>query len=85
MLTPVTMTRLEKAATDNGFDLGLEHTADWLSSGSSQTLMRIWLTAIGESRFLAGMSRADVLDGLAGLEMVFTNPPTCSRAVPPAQ
>ena len=73
MLTAVTMTRLEKAATDNGFDLGLEHTVDWLSFGSSQTSMRIWLTAIGESRFLAGMSRADVLDGLAGLGMVFTN------------
>ena len=73
MLTAVTITRLEKAATDNGFDLALKRTADWLSFGSSQASMRIWLTAIEESRFLAGMSRADVLDGLAGLGMVFTN------------
>ena len=73
MLAAVTITRLEKAATDNGFDLDLERTADWLSFGSSQTSMRIWLTAIGESRFLAAMSRADVLDGLAGFGMVFTN------------
>ena len=29
--------------------------------------MRIWLTAVEESRFLAAASRADVLDGLAGL------------------
>ena len=74
MLAAVTITRLEKAATDNGFDLDLEHTADWLSFGSSQTSMRIWLTAIGESLFLAAMSRADVLDGLAGHGTAFTNP-----------
>ena len=73
MLTAVTTTRLEKAATDNGFDLELEHAADWLSFGSSQTLMRIWLTAIGESQFLAAASRADVLDELADLGGVTTN------------
>ena len=74
MLAAVTVTRLEKAAADNGFDLDPEHTADWLSFGSSQTSMRIWLTAIGESLFLAAMSRADVLDGLAGHGTAFTNP-----------
>ena len=74
MLAPVTITRLEKAATDDGFDLDVERTADWLSFGSTQTLMRIWLTAIGESQFLAAMSRADVLDGLSGLGVAFTNP-----------
>ena len=73
MLTAVTVTRLEKAATDNGFDLDLERTADWLCFGSSQTSMRIWLTAIGESRFLAAASRADVLEGLPGLGMAFTD------------
>ena len=73
MLTAVTITRLEKAATDNGFDLELERTAEWLCFDSSQTSMRIWLTAIGESQFLAAMSRADVLDGLAGLAVAFTS------------
>ena len=73
MLTPVAITRLEKAATDNGFDLELEHTSDWLSFGSSQTSMRIWLTARGESRFLAAMSRSDVLRGLDDLGVVFTD------------
>ena len=73
MLTAVTITRLEKAATDNGFDLELEHTPDWLSFGSSQTTMRIWLTARGESRFLAAMSRADVLKGLDAAGVVFTD------------
>ena len=74
MLTAVTITRLEKAATDNGFDLELERTDNWLSFGSSQTSMRMWLTAIGESRFLAATSRADVLDGLAGLGTASTDP-----------
>ena len=73
MLAAVTITRLEKAATDNGFDLDPEHAADWLCFGSSQTSLRIWLTAIGESRFLAAASRADVLDGLAGLGAAFTD------------
>ncbi len=74
MLAAVTITRLEKAATDNGFDLELERTADWLSFGSSQTPLCIWLTAQGESPFLAAMSRADVLDGLAGLGVACTHP-----------
>ena len=68
------MTRLEKAATDNGFDLELARTADWLCFGSTQTSLHIWLTATGPSQFAAAMSRNDVLDGLAGLGMAFTNP-----------
>ena len=74
MLAAVTITRLEKAATDNGFDLDLGRIANWLSFGSSQTSMRVWLTAIGEAQFLAAASRADVLDGLAGLGVAFSNP-----------
>ena len=72
MLTAVTVTRLEKAATDNGFDLDLQRTTDWLCFGSSQTSMRIWLIAIGESGLLAAASRADVLDGLVRLGVVST-------------
>ena len=74
MLTAVTVTRLEKAATDNGFDLERERTVDWLSFGSSQTAMRIWLAAVGESRFLAAASRADVIDGLTGLGATCDDP-----------
>ena len=74
MLTAVMVTRLEKAATDNGFDLDLEHSPDWLCFGSSQTSMRIWLTVNPESQFLAATSRPDVLDGLAGLGVVYTDP-----------
>ena len=74
MITAVTMTRLEKAATDNGFDLELAPTADWLCFGSTQTSLHIWLTAIGPSQFAAAMSRNDVLDALVGLSAAFTNP-----------
>ena len=74
MITAVTMTRLEKAATDNGFDLELAPTADWLCFGSTQTSLHIWLTATGPSQFVAAMSRSDVLDGLGGLGGAFTNP-----------
>ena len=73
-LAAVVVTRLEKAATDNGFDLEPEYSADWLCFGSSQTSMRIWLTSIRESQFVAATSRADVLDELVGLGIVFTNP-----------
>jgi len=52
MLDPVTLTRLEKAATDNGFDLDRGRAANWLHFGSSQTAMQIWLTAVGESLFV---------------------------------
>ena len=76
MLTAVTITRLEKAATDNGFDLERERTVDWLSFGSSQTPMRIWLATVGEFRLVAAASRADVIDGLAGLGAV------CSDRLP---
>lgn len=74
MLAAVTMTRLEKAATDNGFDLDLGHADDWLSFGSSQTSMCIWLSARGESRLLAAASRPDVLDGLTGLGTAVDDP-----------
>ncbi len=73
MLTAITVTRLEKAATDNGFDLERERTVDWLSFGSSQTSMCIWLSAAGESRFLAAASRADVIAGLGGLGTACTD------------
>ena len=74
MLAAVTITRLEKAATDNGFDLDPEREADWLSFGSSQTSMRIWLTAMEGTQVLVAASRADVLDGLAGLGEVYAGP-----------
>ena len=73
-LSPVTITRLEKVATDNGFDLDLGRTANWLLFGSSQTSMRIWVTAIDESLFVVALSRGDVLDALEVPGLIFTDP-----------
>ena len=67
MLAAVTVTRLEKAASDNGFDLWLPPDGDWLMFGSTQTSMRIWLTSLGESLVLVAMSRGNVLEVLAEL------------------
>ena len=84
-LGPVTITRLEKAAGDNGFDLDLGRTADWLLFGSSQTSMRIWLTVVEESLFVVAVSRADVLDAVEAPGVAFTNPlpagAACARSV----
>ncbi len=74
MLAAVTITRLEKAASDNGFDLDRGREGNWMGFGSSQTSMRIWLTAVGESLFLVFLSRADVLDALAGFGAAFASP-----------
>jgi len=74
MLPTVTITRLEKAASDNGFDLERAPDGDWLTFCSSQTSMRIWLTSVGESLFLVALSRANVLDALVGLGVAFTRP-----------
>ncbi len=73
MLPAITITLLEKAATDNGFDLQLEPAANWLAFGSSQTSMDVWLTFVEESRFVAALSRPDVLDGLAGMGSMSTD------------
>ncbi|MDE0179423.1 MAG: HNH endonuclease [Gammaproteobacteria bacterium] len=65
-IAAVNIARLSKAATDNGFDLGLGRENDWLVFGSSQTKMRIWLSATVEPRFVAAASRTDVLSALDG-------------------
>jgi putative restriction endonuclease len=84
-LGPVIITRLEKVAGDNGFDLDLERTADWLLFGSSQTSMRIWLTVVEESLFVVAVSRTDVLDAVEAPGVAFTNPlpagAACARSV----
>ena len=71
---PATITRLEKAATDNGFDLDLGRDGAWLHFGSTQTSMRVWLNAVDESALLIATSRADVLDALEERAGASTHP-----------
>lgn len=59
-LTPATITRLEKSATDNGFDLPLSREGDWLRFASSQTLLRVWLSVASNGQFVAAFSQKHV-------------------------
>jgi putative restriction endonuclease len=69
MMTPshLTWTRLEKAAFDNGFDVDGPLIGDWRTFTSSQTSLRIWLTAIDDSIFVVAVSRWEVFEALKGL------------------
>jgi len=73
-LSPLNITRLEKAAVDNGFDLERGRDGDWLIFGSSQASLQIWLTALGESCFLVAFSRCDVFDALTNMGVASSNP-----------
>lgn len=59
-LSPIIVSRLEKAATDNGFDHELERQGDWLVFGSTHCQLRVWLGVLGHAAFLAGFSQQNV-------------------------
>jgi hypothetical protein len=63
-LSPSVVTRLEKVATDNGFDRGLPPEIGWLSFASTQAPLRIWLTAVGESQLCVAFSQSNVARSL---------------------
>lgn len=64
-LSPATITRLEKAAVDNGFDLELPRRGDWLGFASTQAPLRLWLSTFGDALFLAAFSQLHVARALA--------------------
>jgi putative restriction endonuclease len=59
-----TLTLLEKLAVDNGFDRELPHTSEWLAFASTQSPLRIWLSAPGEALFVAALSQSNVAAAL---------------------
>lgn len=63
-LSPILVSRLEKAATDNGFDQVLEPEGDWLVVASTQCPLRVWLGAFGDAVFLAAFSQQNVTRAL---------------------
>src|SRR5262245_262538 len=63
-LSPSVVTRLEKVATDNGFDRGLPPEIGWLSFASTQAPLRIWLTAVGDNQFCVAFSQSNVARSL---------------------
>ncbi len=64
-LSPIIASRLQKAATDNGFDRELERDGDWLVFASTQCPLRVWLGAFGDAAFVAAFSQQNVARALA--------------------
>lgn len=63
-LSPILVSRLEKAATDNGFDQVLEPERDWLVVASTQCPLRVWLGASSDAAFIAAFSQQNVARAL---------------------
>lgn len=84
--SPLTSTRLEKAATDNGFDQGLASEEEWLEFASTQCPLRVWLGAFGDGVLVAAFSQHNVSRALGeyGTPMVVPMPKGAAggRAVP---
>lgn len=75
MLTdPISVTLLEKVATDNGFDLERTRDGAWLPFASSQTSLRIWLRVLEGSRYGIALSRREVCETLPDLGRPWTEP-----------
>lgn len=75
-LSPILISRLEKAATDNGFDQALGSDGDWLVFVSTQCSLRVWLGSFGDAVFLAALSQQNVARALGdyGVSMAVSMP-----------
>ncbi|MCU0660782.1 MAG: hypothetical protein MUC50_00480 [Myxococcota bacterium] len=74
MTTPATLTRLEKVAADNGFDLPGPHEGDWLHFSSTQVPLNVWLMALGDNLYLAAFSQKNVSLALDDLGSPMVSP-----------
>lgn len=63
-LSGITLTRLEKAAVDNGFDRELPREAQWLEFASTQSPLRVWLGSFGDTAVVAAFSKPNVARAL---------------------
>ncbi|MCC6747213.1 MAG: HNH endonuclease [Deltaproteobacteria bacterium] len=63
-LDPATIVRLEKVATDNGFDRVLPREGEFLAFGSNKAPLRLWLSTFGDALYLAALSQAHVAEAL---------------------
>lgn len=66
-LTPGLVTRIQKAANDNGFDEELPRERDWLAYASTHAPVSVWLTGSEDGRPVVALSRADVAGALGDL------------------
>ena len=63
-LSPIVASRLEKAATDDGFDQGPELDGEWLLVASTQCPLRVSLGAFGDALLPAAFSQQNVARAL---------------------
>src|SRR5687767_5105280 len=64
---PLVASRLEKAATDNGFDVPRGREGDGLAFANSQTSLRVWLATFGRALYLVALSQLRVAGELSEL------------------
>ena len=63
-LPPAIVSRLEKAAVDNGFDRELPADGEWLTFSSTQSPLRIWLGMTPGGAFACALSQQNVSGAL---------------------
>src|SRR5437868_5379829 len=64
-VSPIIASRLEKAASDNGFDQEIEREGEWLRFASTQCSLRVWLSAFArDAVLLAAFSQPNVVRAL---------------------
>lgn len=68
------ITRLEKAANDNGFDMDRGHDGAWLCFESSHARGRLWLTEWSGSVLIAAFSHPGLLRALADHGVAVAHP-----------
>ena len=71
---PIWGTLLEKAATDNGFDLEGKREGKWIPFASSQTSLRIWLCVLDGTRCGVTLSRREICQVLTDPGAPWTDP-----------
>lgn len=73
-LPSATVTRLEKAAVDNGFDGEQSSEGPWLAFTSTQCPLRIWLGTFGDAMYLVALSQLNVVRALAQYGVPISSP-----------
>lgn len=73
-LTPATVTLLEKAAYDTGFDVAGTRQGEWRTFASTRTSLRVWLGAAEGAGLAAAFSRKNVGQALAEHGAALTGP-----------
>jgi putative restriction endonuclease len=74
MLSSATLSRLEKAAVDNGFDQDLPREDAWLGFASTQCPLRMWLSLLEGGAYCAALSKLNVANALEQYGTQYASP-----------